>query len=47
VAFDPKRSGRIWAATVEQGLFYTDNQGRTWQSAGLDGTLIFDLSFSP
>ncbi|HET6569066.1 MAG TPA: hypothetical protein VFG50_13960 [Rhodothermales bacterium] len=45
VLFDAVRPGRLWAATVEQGIFRSDDLGRTWQPAGMDGTLVFDMTF--
>lgn len=43
--FDANVPGRIWAATLEAGVYYSDDLGRTWTSAGLDGTLVFDMLF--
>lgn len=45
--FDANVPGRIWAATLEKGLYHSDDDGRTWTSAGLFGTMIFDLTFAP
>ena len=47
VVFDPTVSGRIWAATVEAGIFYSDDLGKNWTAAGMDGTLVFDMIFIP
>jgi hypothetical protein len=43
--FDPNVRGRLWVATLEKGVFTTDDEGRTWQPHGLDGTLVFDMFF--
>lgn len=45
VEFDPGHNGRLWAATIEQGIYYTDDDGKTWTDAGMYGTLVFDLEF--
>ena len=45
IIFDANVPGRLWAATLEQGLYRSDDLGRTWTYDGLYGTLIFDLSF--
>jgi hypothetical protein len=47
LAFDPDVPGRLLASTFEEGTFYTDDLGRTWHSAGLDGAYVFDLIFVP
>ncbi|MEZ4699040.1 MAG: hypothetical protein R2834_01820 [Rhodothermales bacterium] len=47
VIFDPDVSGRIWVATVEAGIFYSDDDGKRWTSAGMFGTLVFDMTFAP
>ena len=43
--FDANVPGRIWVATLEAGVYFSDDLGRTWTSAGLDGTLVFDMLF--
>ena len=45
LVFDPMNPGRLYAATIERGIFYTDNEGKSWHSAGMYGTLFFDLQF--
>ena len=45
VVFDPVRRGTLWAASVEEGIFRSDDAGETWRYAGLDGTLVFHLTF--
>ena len=34
-------------ATVEAGIFYSDDHGQNWTAAGMDGTLVFDMIFIP
>ena len=43
--FDANVPGRIWVATLEAGVYFSDDLGKTWTSAGLDGTLVFDMLF--
>ena len=43
--FDANVPGRLWVATLERGVYYSDDEGRAWTSAGLDGTLVFDMLF--
>lgn len=45
VVFDPTQEGRLWAATVEKGVWYSDDMGKNWQNAGLYGTLVYDMVF--
>ena len=45
IVFDAAEPGRLWAATVEHGIFYSDDFGTTWQYAGLNGALVFDMIF--
>ena len=45
VIFDANVPGRIWAATLEEGAYISDDLGRTWTSAGLYGTLVFDMLY--
>ena len=47
VVFDPNVPGRLWVATVEAGIFYSDDHGQNWTAAGMDGTLVFDMIFIP
>ncbi len=44
VLFDAYTPDRLWVATVEAGLFRSDDFGAHWEYAGLDGTLIFELT---
>lgn len=47
VLFDVDTPGRLWAATVEEGIYRSDDGGRSWTYAGMNGTLVFDLTFIP
>jgi len=47
VVYDVNVRHRLWAATVEAGIFRSDDDGRTWRYAGMNGTLVFDLTFLP
>ena len=37
--------GRLWVATKDEGIFYTDDSGATWTYAGMTGTMVFDMVF--
>jgi photosystem II stability/assembly factor-like uncharacterized protein len=43
--FDANEPGRLWVATLEEGVYFSDDLGQTWASAGLYGTLVFDMAF--
>jgi photosystem II stability/assembly factor-like uncharacterized protein len=45
VVFDAAEPGRLWVATVENGIYYTDDFATTWRYGGLDGSLVFDMIF--
>jgi len=45
--FDENVPGRLWVSTFEEGTFYTDDQGRTWNGPNLYGAYVFDLVFLP
>lgn len=45
IVYDANIDGRLWAATLEEGIYYSDDHGRTWTFGGLNGTLVFDLTF--
>ncbi len=45
VVFDVGEPGRLWAATVEHGIHYSDDSGASWHYAGLNGALVFDMTF--
>lgn len=40
---DMNGGGRIWAGTVGNGVFYSDNDARNWTYAGLKGSEIWDM----
>jgi hypothetical protein len=39
--------GRAWCGTHRDGVFRTDDGGRSWQSVGLAGRLIMAIAASP
>lgn len=45
-AVDPD-NGRLYAAVTERALFASDDFGRTWQPAGLEGSVIQSFTFVP
>ena len=45
--FDANMTGRLWVATREEGIFYTDDLGATWAYAGFTGTMVYDMVFAP
>lgn len=47
LAYDKNVRGRLWAATVEAGIYATSDAGATWQFKGMYGSLVFDLVFLP
>jgi photosystem II stability/assembly factor-like uncharacterized protein len=47
VSADPLVQGRAWCGTNRNGVFRTDDGGRSWQSVGLAGPLIMAVSVSP
>ena len=44
---DPLVHGRAWCGTHRDGVFRSDDGGRSWQSVGLAGRLIMAVSVSP
>ena len=44
---DPLVQGRAWCGTNRNGVFRTDDGGRSWQSVGLAGPPIMAVSASP
>jgi hypothetical protein len=44
---DPLVHGRAWCGTNRNGVFRTDDGGRSWQSVGLTGRVIMAVSASP
>ena len=47
LAADPLVHGRAWCGTDRNGVFRTDDGGRSWQSVGLAGRLIMAVTASP
>ena len=44
---DPLVHGRAWCGTHRDGVFRSDDGGRSWQSVGLAGRLIMAVTASP
>jgi photosystem II stability/assembly factor-like uncharacterized protein len=44
---DPTGRGRAWCGTQRDGVFRSDDGGRSWQSVGLAGRLIMAITASP
>ena len=47
LAADPLVRGRVWCGTHRNGVFRSDDGGRSWQSTGLSAKLIMALTASP
>ena len=47
LAFDPDAPSRLWASTFEEGSYFSDDLGRTWQNGGLYGANGTDYIFVP
>src|ERR671934_185250 len=47
LAADSLVRGRAWCGTHRDGVFRTDDGGRSWQSVGLAGRLIMAITASP
>ncbi len=47
LAFDPARPGRLYAGVHEEALFVSDDAGLSWRKEGLEGTVIYRLTFIP
>ena len=47
LAADPLAPGRAWCGTHREGVFRTDDGGRSWRSVGLAGRLIMAIAASP
>ena len=45
LAFDPVQPGRLWAGTIGDGVFSSDDGGRTWTHRGLAGATVYELAF--
>ncbi len=46
VGIDPD-TGRIYAAVYRDAVFTSDDFGRTWRKAGLEGSLVYNFIFVP
>ena len=46
VAVDPDTS-RLYASLFEGALYKSDDFGRTWQVAGLEGSIVRSFTFIP
>ena len=44
---DPLGRGRAWCGTHRDGVFRSEDGGRSWQSVGLAGRLITAVTASP
>lgn len=47
VAIDPDEPGRIYVHVHEQALYQSDDFGKNWKPAGLEGAQVRDLVFVP
>jgi photosystem II stability/assembly factor-like uncharacterized protein len=47
LAADPLVHGRAWCGTHRDGVFRSDDGGKSWQSVGLAGRLIMAVTASP
>jgi len=47
VAFDPGHPGRLYAAVHEERLYVSDDGGRIWRGSGLEGSVVYGISFVP
>src|ERR1043166_5300781 len=47
LAADALVHGRAWCGTNREGVFRTDDGGRSWRSVGLAGRLIMAIAASP
>ncbi len=47
LAADPLVRWRVWCGTHRDGMFRSDDGGRSWQSVGLAGRLIMAVTASP
>jgi photosystem II stability/assembly factor-like uncharacterized protein len=47
LAADPLVHGRAWCGTNQDGVFRSDDGGKSWQSVGLGGRLIMTVTASP
>jgi photosystem II stability/assembly factor-like uncharacterized protein len=44
---DPLVPGRAWCGTQRNGVFRSDDRGRSWQPVGLSGRLVMAVTASP
>lgn len=47
LAADPRPGGPVWCGTEDDGLFRSDDGGRSWRTAGLSGEHVTAVSVSP
>src|SRR5688572_12375421 len=47
LAADALVHGRAWCGTHRDGVFRSDDDGRSWRSVGLSGRLIMAIAASP
>ena len=43
--FDISEPQRLWAGTLGDGVFYTDDDGSSWHYGGLEGAVIWNMEF--
>ncbi len=46
VVFSPDSRGSLIVATVESGLFRSDDLGRSWTYVGMNGSVVYDLLYA-
>ena len=46
VGIDPD-TGRLMAGVYKEALFVSDDFGRTWRNAGLEGSTVYGFAFVP
>jgi hypothetical protein len=47
LAVDPHGDKRVWAGTQGDGIWISEDAGRTWQASGLQGKIVKALAVSP
>ncbi|MBF8249105.1 MAG: hypothetical protein HW374_1905, partial [Bacteroidetes bacterium] len=47
IAVDPNNSRRVYAATIGDGVYRSDDGGDSWRNAGLKGSQAWILSIRP
>lgn len=45
LAFEPGSSQRLWAGTMGDGVYYSDDAGAQWQPGGLSGAVVWNMAF--